>query len=189
MSNNKTITVQELKEQFMQECTILDTKKEYPGYIGKEKYFIVTALSELELKRKYKGIIELFEPYLVLDKSFIDARADFKRNEDKHKKRAKRTEDIYGYVDGETEIFHKELVLDELFDNLVISIQTDSVYKAVEMLSRIQKERFFMHYIYGISKRKIAEMHHVSHTAVNSSLASAIKTIRSLLELDNNGIF
>lgn len=189
MLNNKNSTVQELKEQFMHECTILDPKKEYPGYIGKEKYFIVTNLSETELKSKYASLMEPFRPYLLLDKSFIDARADFKRNEDKYKKRAKRTEDIYGYVDGETEIFHKELVLDELFDDLVISIQTDSVYKAVEMLSRIQKERFFMHYIYGISKRKIAEMHHVSHTAVNSSLAAAIKTVRSLLELDNNGIF
>lgn len=186
MSNNKTITVQELKEQFMQECTILDTKKEYPGYIGKEKYFIVTALSELELKRKYKGIIELFEPYLVLDKSFINARADFKRNEDKHKKRAKRTEDIYGYVDGETEIFHKELVLDELFDNLVISIQTDSVYKAAKMLPQIQKERFSMYYIYGLSKRKIAEMQGVSHTAVNRSLELAVQAIKSILDILEN---
>ena len=188
MLNNNS-TVQELKEQFIQECTILDPKKEYPGYIGKEKYFIVTALSELELRRKYRGIIELFAPYLVLDKSFIDARADFKRNEDKHKKRAKRTEDIYGYVDGETEIFHKELVVEELFEEFITSIQIDSVYKVAEMLPQIQKERFFMYYIYGISKRKIAEMHHVSHTAVNSSLAAAIKTVRSLLELDNNGIF
>lgn len=189
MLNNKTKAVQELKEQFMQECTILDTKKEYSGYTGKEKYFIVTSLSESKLKRKYEGIVELFAPYLVLNKSFIDARADFKRNEDKHKKRAKRTEDIYGYVDGETEIFHKELVVEELFEEFIISIQIDSVYKAAEMLPQIQKERFFMYYIYGISKRRIAEMHHVSHTAVNSSLAAAIKTIRSLLELDNNGIF
>ena len=44
MSNNKTITVQELKEQFVQECTILDPKKEYPGYTGKEKYFTTLVL-------------------------------------------------------------------------------------------------------------------------------------------------
>lgn len=189
MSNNKTITVQELKEQFMQECTILDTKKEYPGYTGTEKHFIITTLSETELKSKYASLIEPFKPYLLLNKSFIDVRADFKRNEDKHKKRAKRTEDIYGYVDGETEIFHKELVVEELFEEFITSIQIDSVYKVAEMLPQIQKERFFMYYIYGISKRKIAERHHVSHTAVNSSLAAAIKTVRSLLELDNNGIF
>lgn len=189
MLNNKTKAVQDLKEQFMHECTILEPQKEYPGYIGKEKYFIITNLSETELKSKYASLVEPFRPYLLLDKSFIDAMADFKRNEDKHKKRAKRTEDIYGYVDGETEIFHKELVVEELFEDFMITIQIGSVYKAAEMLPQIQKERFFMYYIYGISKRKIAEMHHVSHTAVNSSLASAIKTIRSLLELDNNSIF
>lgn len=186
MFNNKNSTVQELKEQFIQECTILDPKKEYPGYIGKEKCFIVTALSELELKRKYKGIIELFAPYLVLDKSFIDARANFKRNEDKHKKRAKRTEDIYGYVDGETEIFHKELVAEGLFEEFITSIQIDSIYKAAEMLPQIQKERFFMHYIYGISKRKIAEMQGVSHTAVNRSLELTVQTIKSILNISEN---
>mgnify|MGYP003290882959 CR=1 FL=1 len=189
MLNNKTKAVQNFKEQFMHECTILDPKKEYPGYIGKEKYFIVTNLSETELKSKYASLMEPFRPYLVLDKSFINARADFKRNEDKHKKRAKRTEDIYGYVDGETEIFHKELVVEEQFENFITSIQIDSIYKAAEMLPQIQKERFFMYYIYGISKRKIAEMHHVSHTAVNSSLAAAIKTIRRLLGLENDSIF
>lgn len=186
MSNNKTITVQELKEQFVQECTILDPKKEYPGYIDKEKYFIVTTLSESELKRKYKGIIELFKPYLLLDKSFIDARADFKRNEDKHKKRAKRTEDIYGYVDGETEIFHKELVVEELFEEFITSIQIDSIYKAAEMLPQIQKKRFFMYYICGLSKRKIAERQGVSHTAVNRSLELAVQAIKSILDISEN---
>ncbi len=186
MFNNKNSTVQELKEQFIQECTILDPKKEYPGYTGKEKCFIVTALSELELKRKYKDIVELFAPYLVLDKSFINARADFKRNEDKHKKRAKRTEDIYGYVDGETEIFHKELVVEELFEEFITSIQIDSVYKVAEMLPKIQKERFFMHYIYGLSKRKIAEMQGVSHTAVNRSLELAVQAIKSILDISEN---
>ena len=186
MFNNKNSTVQELKEQFIQECTILDPKKEYPGYTGKEKCFIVTALSELELKRKYKDIVELFAPYLVLDKSFINARADFKRNEDKHKKRAKRTEDIYGYVDGETEIFHKELVVEELFEEFITSIQIDSVYKVAEMLPKIQKERFFMHYIYGLSKRKIAEMQGVSYTAVNRSLELAVQAIKSILDISEN---
>ncbi len=186
MLNNKNSTVQELKEQFIQECTILDPKKEYPGYTGKEKCFIVTALSELELKRKYKGIVESFVPYLVLDKSFIGARTNFKRNEDKHKKRAKRTEDIYGYVDGETEIFHKELVVDELFEDFITSIQIDSVYKAAEMLPQIQKGRFFMHYIYGISKRKIAEMQGVSHTAVNRSLELAVQTVKYVLDIPEN---
>lgn len=185
MSNNNS-TVQELKEQFIQECTILDPKKEYPGFTGKEKCFIVTSLSESEFKRKYKGVVELFAPYLVLNKSFIDARADFKRNEDKHKKRAKRTEDIYGYVDGETEIFHKELVVEEQFEDFITSIQIDSIYKVAEMLPKIQKERFFMYYIYGLSKRKIAEMQGVSHSAVNRSLELAVQTIKSILDISEN---
>lgn len=186
MFNNKVFTVQELKEQFIQECIILDSKEEYPGYIGKEKYFIVTTLSESELKRRYKGIIELFEPYLVLDKSFIDARADFKRNEDKHKKRAKRTEDIYGYVDGETEFYHKELVVDKLYDDLIESIEIDKVYKVVEQLPKIQRERFVMHYFYDISSRRIASLQHVNHSAVDKSLNKSVEKIKRALNINKS---
>lgn len=183
MSNNKTITVQELKEQFIQECTILDPKKEYPGYTGKEKYFIVTTLSESELKRKYKGIIELLKPYLLLDKSFMYARTEFKRNSHKHEMRAFRTEDIYGYVDGETELFHKELVIDTLYDDLIKNIQIDEVYKATEQLPMTQRERFIMHYFYGISTREISEKYSVSHVAVVKSLALATQNIKIILNL------
>lgn len=186
MLNNNNKTVQDLKEQFMQECTILDPKKEYPGYTGKEKYFIVTSLSESELKGKYKSIVEFFAPYLVLNKSFIDARSDFKRNEDKHEKRAKRTEDIYGYVDGETEFYHKELVVDKLYDDLIKSIEIDKVYKAVKQLPKIQRERFVMHYFYGISSRRIATLQHVNHSAVDKSLKNSVKKIKRLLNINKS---
>lgn len=183
MSKNKAVTVQELKEQFIQECTILDPKKEYPGYTGKEKYFIVTTLSESELKRKYKGIIGLFKPYLMLDTSFINARTEFNRNSHKHEVRAQRTEDIFGYVDGETEIFHKELVIDNLYDDFIKSIEIDEVYEAAEQLSKTQRERFVMYYRYGLSSRKIAEMQHVNHSAVNKSLILAIEQIKRILNI------
>ena len=186
MSNNEKVTVQALKEQFMKECTILDPKKEYPGYTGKEKYFIVTTLSEAELQGKYAYLIESFKPYLLLDKSFFDIRADFKRNADKHKKRAERTEDIYGYVDGETEFHHKELVVDKLYDDLIKSIEIDKVYKAVERLPKTQRERFVMHYFYGISSRRIAALQHVNHSAVDKSLNKSIEKIKRALNINKS---
>ena len=111
------------------------------------------------------------------------------RNLHKHEMRAQRTEDIFGYVDGETEIYHKELVIDNLYDNVIKSIKIGEIYRASEQLPKTQKERFVLHYFYGISRRKIAEMHNVSHTAVNRSLIAAIKAIRNLLELEKDDIF
>lgn len=183
MSNNKTKTVQEVKEQFIQECTILDPNEEYPGYTGIEKYLIITTLSETELKSKYASLIEPFKPYLLLDTSFIDARTEFNRNSHKHEMRAQRTEDIFGYVDGETEIFHKELVTDNLYDDFIKSIEIDEVYEAAEQLSKTQRERFIMYYRYGLSSRKIAEMQHVNHSAVNKSLILAIEQIKRILNI------
>ena len=186
MSDNKGVTVQELKEQFIQECTILDPNEEYPGYTGIEKYLIITTLSETELKSKYASLIEPFKPYLLLDTSFLDVRTDFKRNAYKHKKRAERTEDIYGYVDGETEFYHKELVVDKLYDDLIESIEIDKVFKSVEQLPKTQRERFVMHYFYGISSRRIASLQHVNHSAVNKSLNKSIEKIKRALNINKS---
>lgn len=181
MFNKENYTIQELQEQFDVDCTILNPQFEYPGYIGEERFFIVTSLSENELKSKYKTIIVQYEPYLILDKSFVDVKEEFEKNAHKHKMRAHRTEDIYGYIDGETEIYHKELVTDTLFDDVIKSIEISEIYEAVEQLSKTQRERFIMHYRYGISSRKIADIQHINHSAVNKSLIIAIEQVRRTL--------
>ena len=115
MLNNENRTVQELKEQFVKDCILLSPEKEYPGYTGNEKYFIITDLLQCEFEKKYRVIIDSLKPYLLLNKSFLDARRIYRRNYNKHKMRAYRTEDIFGYVDSETELHNKELWVNSLF--------------------------------------------------------------------------
>ena len=109
MSNNKTKAVQDLKEQFMHECTILDPKKEYPGYTGKEKWIIATDLLETELDLKYSAILDAYKPYLLVKPSFVDVRSIYIRNNKKFQRRSERSEDIFGYIDSETEMHNKIL--------------------------------------------------------------------------------
>lgn len=71
MLNNKNSTVQELKKQFIQECTDLYPKKEHPGFVGKEKAIIATDLTQKELVKKYSVFIDYLEPYILVKKRLL----------------------------------------------------------------------------------------------------------------------
>ena len=55
-----------LDEQFKYECKVINLSYEYPGYTGKEKWAIITDLTEKELIEKYDEIIRLFFCFLCL---------------------------------------------------------------------------------------------------------------------------
>lgn len=42
-----------LDEQFKFECKVINLSYEYPGYIGEEKWAIITGLTEEELNERY----------------------------------------------------------------------------------------------------------------------------------------
>lgn len=80
-----------LDEQFKYECKVINLSYEYPGYTGKEKWAIITYLTEKELIEKYDEIISSYKPFILLFSLFGSVRADYIRNEDKFSKRAKRS--------------------------------------------------------------------------------------------------
>ena len=43
---------EERQEQFKRECRLIDLRYEYYGYVGKEKWAIVSELSEKEILKK-----------------------------------------------------------------------------------------------------------------------------------------
>lgn len=52
-----------LDEQFKFECKVINLSYEYPGYIGEEKWAIITGLTEEELNERYAEKIAI---YLVM---------------------------------------------------------------------------------------------------------------------------
>ena len=49
-----------LDEQFKCDCKVINLSYEYPGYTGKEKWAIITDLTEEELIEKYEEIISSY---------------------------------------------------------------------------------------------------------------------------------
>lgn len=56
-----------LDEQFKYECKVINLSYEYPGYTGKEKWAIITDLTEKELIEKYDEIIRCLLLQFVTD--------------------------------------------------------------------------------------------------------------------------
>lgn len=55
-----------LKEEFQNECKVINLKYEYEGYIGVEQWAIISALTEKELFEKYPEIVKQYMPFVLL---------------------------------------------------------------------------------------------------------------------------
>lgn len=47
-----------LKEEFQNECKVVNLRYEYEGYIGKEQWAVISELSEEEILEKYKPFVQ-----------------------------------------------------------------------------------------------------------------------------------
>lgn len=184
----KTVVATALNEQFNEACKVINLQYEYEGYDGEEKWAIVTELSKQDLLEKYPEIVGAYVPFVLLSVAQGEAIHIFNQNEDKFRKRKNNNEDVFGYDEGLTELFHLEVLSldyweekDEeerkgLHDEMVAFI-----VKAVEDLKPIQRSRLKASFFDGKTTREIAEEEGVSHTAVVHSINAAIKNLKKSL--------
>lgn len=171
-----------IREQFNEDCKIINFHYEYPGYVGNVHYGIITALNEKELKDKYAEKLKGYEPYIVLDNSYNEARTAFIRNEKKHQMRAKRSIDCFNLEDGEVERFHPELIGESVEDIFIQKLVCDTLHDAIDQLSEPQKRRIVKHFFLNQSIRSIAEEEQVDHTSVYGSIECGLKNIKKIFE-------
>ena len=104
------LTLTEQEELFAKDCKLINLRYEYTNYTGKEKWAVVTELTEKKLRKKYPDIIKRYTPFVLLSMAQGEVINESDRNDDKYEKRAKRTLDVYGYDDDISEQFHRELI-------------------------------------------------------------------------------
>lgn len=90
------LTLTEQEELFAKDCKLINLRYEYINYKGKEKWAVVTELTEKELREKYPDIIKRYTPFVLLSMAQGEVINEADRNDDKYEKRAKRTLDVYG---------------------------------------------------------------------------------------------
>jgi hypothetical protein len=189
------LTLTEQEELFAKDCKLINLRYEYTNYTGKEKWAVVTELTEKKLRKKYPDIIKRYTPFVLLSMAQGEVINESDRNDDKYGKRAKRTLDVYGYEDDISEQFHRELITpfadpfeQEEEEHLEIEkeqlrrMEIAKVRKVLEMMKPIQKERLCKVVLMGLSSRKIAQEEGVNYSAVDKSIAAAIKNFKKYYE-------
>ena len=189
------LTLTEQEELFAKDCKLINLRYEHTNYTGKEKWAVVTELTEKELRKKYPDIVKRYTPFVLLSMAQGEVINESDRNDDKYEKRAKRTLDVYGYEDDISEQFHRELITPfadpfEQAEEEQLKIEKEQlrrmeiakVRKVLEMMKPIQKERLCKVVLMGLSSRKIAQEEGVNYSAVDKSIAAAIKNFKKYYE-------
>lgn len=189
------LTLAEQEELFAKDCKLINLRYEYTNYTGKEKWAVVTELTEKKLRKKYPDIIKRYTPFVLLSMAQGEVINESDRNDDKYEKRAKRTLDVYGYEDDISEQFHRELITPfadpfeqaeeeqlEIEKEQLRRMEIAKVRKVLEMMKPIQKERLCKVVLMGLSSRKIAQEEGVNYSAVDKSIAAAIKNFKKYYE-------
>ena len=178
---NNTI-ISALDEQFKKDCKVINLKYEYPGYTGVEQWAIITDLSEDELCTKYAEQVAPYCPYIILTNSFGAVRDIYRRNEKKHQMRASRSVDAFNYDDELITSFHHELIEVSTEELLCQNLEILRLREAITKLQPKQKERLIKFFFYGKSARTIAAEEGVAYSAVDKSIACAIKNLKKFMD-------
>jgi len=193
MTKNNKLNNQE--ELFARDCKLINLKYEYDGYIGTEKWAIVTELTEEELWDKYPDIIGRYIPFVLLSVSQGSVIDESHRNNDKYVKRAARTLDIYGYEDDIFEQFHKTMCVQFLdpFEKAEEEMQEQKkelrrwleirkVRETLSMMPPVQRQRLLKYVVEGKSYRQIAGEEGTYHSSVSKSIEAAKKNFKKIYE-------
>lgn len=181
-------------EQFKKDCKLIYLDREYNGFIGAQKWAIITDLSEEELKRKYFTSLDRYIPYVLLSKAQGEPILESIRNNHKHEMRNKRTTEPFDYDDELLPLFHSELIsfIDPLEENdrLIKRVKDENeldeliikVKKSLSLMKAIQRDRLIKNVVRGLSSRKIAKEEGVNYSTVDKSIKAAKKNFRRIFE-------
>lgn len=169
-----------LKEDFQNECKVINLKYEYEGYNDKKQWAIISELSEEEILEKYKPIVQEYIPFLVLPPIYGEVRQQFRRNENKHYMRMLRGH--FYSLEEDLEEHHPEIAVEDCAVQLFAQEQSRELWEAINSLNEKQRKRLIAYYFEGKTYREIADDEGVDHKAIIRSVEIALKNLRIFLE-------
>lgn len=173
------LTLTEQEELFLKDCKLINLRYEYINYTGKEKWAVVTELTEKELWKKYPDIIKRYTPFVLLSMAQGEVITEYQNYEARERMRKL----LYGHAfdinDGEFEEHHPELAVDtDPVEEIMLKDNIKQLREVLCCLSETQKRRVFKYFFYNKTLEKIADEEGVDFTSVRESINSAIKKLR-----------
>ena len=180
MKKEITIVDNALFAEFKKDCKILSLAKEYPGYVGYEKYMILTDLTKDELNQKYSVLLNNYKPYMIGSSQLYSPIADYEKNEDKFEKRNARNT-ISICVDEDADNTFESLQVGDYLTELSEQQDADEkrrlIHTALGTLTDSQRRRLLMWAIDGMTEEERAMREGSSQQAISKNLDKARKKI------------
>lgn len=132
----------------------------------------------IRIKDFYKNAVGE-EKYAYVSKEVYEALADtFRREAHAEEMRDLRHTTADGYTEGETEDLMTERG-ETLEDAVIRRMELETLQKAMQSLTQIQRERLHLYFFEGMTIREIAEKQKVNRNAVWKSLQVILEQLRS----------
>lgn len=163
--------------EFKRECRFFNCEEQYPGWVGTEKYCVISALSRDDFERKYPAIAKYISPYILMDAAAYPIFAEYKRNEDKFHYRSVMLESQFG-IDSSLEIHHPELIDEDIEEKWILQ---DSIREALDSLTETEKRRVIMCYFNGLTHQEIADYEGSRRQAITKSILSALEKLKKFI--------
>ncbi|MFP3152926.1 hypothetical protein LQZ18_00560 [Lachnospiraceae bacterium ZAX-1] len=158
------------------EYRVISLKAEYPGFVGTEKWAVVSELPESVLLGKFEEL-KTYCPFIIFSHSQWEAIREYRQNDGKFKKRDSLYHDFFGYEEGITEFF-SDVKENPVVDEVVAKTEAQRLHRAMNQLTLIQQKRLSLYYFEGLSEYEIADLEDTTRQAVHESLESAIKKLK-----------
>lgn len=172
----------EQQELFAKDCKLIDLHYEYENYTGKEKWAIVTELSENELKSKYPDVIRRYTPFVLLSVAQGRVITEYQNAEAKERMRKLRFGHPFDINDGEFEEHHPELSTgDDIVEQLCLKEEKQCIRRAIDKLTDTQKRRVIAYFFENKSSREIAIEEGVNYSKIEKSINLALKKLKNIL--------
>ena len=182
------LTLTEQEELFAKDCKLINLRYEYTNYTGKEKWAVVTELTEKELRDKYPDIIKRYTPFVLLSVAQGKVITEYQNIEAKERMRKLRTGHIFDVNDGEFEEHHPELTIEPDFvAEYERKEKYRQLYAALSILTQKQKQRVYKYFFCGKSYAEISREEKVDLTTVKETIEASIKKLEKFLK--NTPIF
>lgn len=133
---------------------------------------------EIRIKDYYKDAVGESE-YTYVSKEVYEALANkFRKKAHAEQMRNLRHMASEGYIEGETEDFMMERG-ETLEDIIIRQAELEILQKAMQSLTKVQRERLYLYFFEGLSSREIAQKQQINQNAVWKSIQSSVKKMRN----------
>ena len=138
-------------------------------------------LIKIRLKDYYANAVGEDE-FVYVTKEVFEALANtFRREEHAEEMRDLRHITKVGYAEGETE----ELIFESgesLEDKVISQMELETLQKAMQSLTGVQRERLHLYFFEGLTFRQIGEQLGISDKSVRESIEAALKKIKKFYD-------